>query len=39
LSIVRTIARAHGGDAGARNLQHGGADVWIFIPAASPDRR
>jgi two-component system OmpR family sensor kinase len=41
LTIVRTIAKAHGGDAGARDLPQGGADVWIAIPlsneaAASP---
>ena len=32
LTIVRTIALAHGGDAGARDLPSGGADVWIAIP-------
>jgi two-component system, OmpR family, sensor kinase len=32
LTIVRTIAQAHGGDAGARDLPQGGADVWIAIP-------
>jgi len=32
LTIVRTIARAHGGDACARDLPQGGADVWITIP-------
>jgi two-component system OmpR family sensor kinase len=32
LTIVRTIAEAHGGAAGAANLPHGGADVWIAIP-------
>jgi two-component system, OmpR family, sensor kinase len=41
LAIVRTIAKAHGGDAGACDLPQGGADVWIAIPlsndaAASP---
>ena len=41
LTIVRTIAQAHGGDAGACDLPQGGADVWIAIPlsnesAASP---
>jgi two-component system OmpR family sensor kinase len=34
LAIVRTIAQAHGGDAGARDLPQGGADVWIAIPVA-----
>jgi two-component system OmpR family sensor kinase len=32
LSIVRMIARAHGGDAHAVNRAGGGADVWIVIP-------
>jgi heavy metal sensor kinase len=32
LSIVRTIARAHGGDAHAVNRPTGGADVWLVIP-------
>lgn len=31
LSIVELIADAHGGTAGARNRQGGGADVWITI--------
>jgi YD repeat-containing protein len=34
LAIVAAIARAHGGDAGARNQPGGGADVWITLPAA-----
>jgi signal transduction histidine kinase len=34
LAIVSAIARAHGGDAGARNLEGGGADVWISLPRA-----
>ena len=34
LAIVAAIARAHGGDAGARNLPERGADVWISLPAA-----
>jgi two-component system OmpR family sensor kinase len=34
LTIVRTIAQAHGGDAGACDLPQGGADVWIAIPVA-----
>jgi signal transduction histidine kinase len=37
LTIVRTIARAHGGDAGARDLPQGGADVWITIPLSSEE--
>ena len=37
LSIVRMIARAHGGEAHAANRDQGGADVWIFIPR-SPAR-
>ncbi len=32
LSIVRTIAQAHRGDAYASNRPTGGADVWIVIP-------
>lgn len=34
LAIMETIARAHGGRAGARNDPEGGADVWIEVPAA-----
>ncbi|MBC7461833.1 MAG: HAMP domain-containing protein [Thermoleophilia bacterium] len=34
MSIVKTIASAHGGDAGARNAPGGGADVWITLPRA-----
>ena len=34
LAIVAAIARAHGGDVGARNLPAGGADVWFTLPAA-----
>ena len=37
LAIVAAIARAHGGDAGARNLPGGGADVWISLPAPAQD--
>lgn len=33
LAIVRTVARAHGGDAYAENLEGGGADVWMSLPA------
>jgi two-component system OmpR family sensor kinase len=35
LAIVDVIARAHGGEAGARNDPAGGADVWISLPCAS----
>jgi two-component system, OmpR family, sensor kinase len=35
LTIVRTIAKAHGGDAGACDLPQGGADVWIAIPLSN----
>jgi signal transduction histidine kinase len=34
LSIVRTIARAHGGEAHISNGEGGGAHVWISIPDA-----
>jgi two-component system OmpR family sensor kinase len=34
LAIVAAIARAHGGDTGARNLPGGGADVWMSLPRA-----
>jgi heavy metal sensor kinase len=34
LSIVRAIAEAHGGSAHASNREHGGADVWVAVPAA-----
>jgi signal transduction histidine kinase len=33
LAIVRTVARAHGGDAHAANRPGGGADVWLTLPA------
>ena len=36
LSIVRTIAEAHGGSAQAANLPGGGADVWLSLPSAGP---
>jgi signal transduction histidine kinase len=32
LSIVRSIARAHGGEAHASNRAEGGAHVWLSIP-------
>ncbi len=31
LAIVRTVARAHGGDARAANRPGGGADVWLTL--------
>jgi signal transduction histidine kinase len=35
LAIVRTIAQAHGGDAGAGDLPGAGADAWMSLPAAA----
>lgn len=35
LSIVATVAEAHGGGAQAANRPQGGADVWIVIPLSS----
>jgi two-component system, OmpR family, sensor kinase len=35
LAIVRTIARAHGGEADAANAR-GGAEVWLSLPLISP---
>ena len=32
LSIVRAVARAHGGEAHLRNLEPTGLDVWITLP-------
>ena len=32
LAIVRMIAEAHGGSAGAANGAGGGADVWVVLP-------
>jgi two-component system, OmpR family, sensor kinase len=32
LSIVKVIAEAHGGRAGAANREGGGADVWVSLP-------
>jgi len=32
LSIVRALARSHGGDATARNLEHGGACFEVVLP-------
>ena len=34
LSIVETIAVAHGGDAGTRNRAEGGTETWVRIPLA-----
>jgi two-component system OmpR family sensor kinase len=36
LSIVRTIAEAHGGSAQAANPPGGGADVWLSLPRSGP---
>lgn len=36
LSIVRTVARAHGGEAHAANREGGGADVWLALPRQAP---
>jgi two-component system OmpR family sensor kinase len=38
LAVVRSIARAHGGEAHARNDPGGGADVWLTLPARAPGR-
>jgi signal transduction histidine kinase len=35
LSIVRSIARAHGGEAHVRNRPGGGADAWITLPVGA----
>jgi hypothetical protein len=32
---VRTIARAHGGDAHAANRGGGGADIWMTVPTVA----
>jgi signal transduction histidine kinase len=32
LAIVRTVARAHGGEARAANAVGGGAEVWLTLP-------
>ena len=37
LSIVRTVALAHGGAVRAQNADEGGADVAIVLPGTSPD--
>jgi signal transduction histidine kinase len=36
LSIVRALAEAHGGRAGAENRAEGGARLWIEVPVARP---
>ena len=38
LSIVRALAEAHGGRAGAENRTEGGARLWIELPVARPVR-
>ncbi len=38
LSIVRALAEAHGGRAGAENRAEGGARLWIELPRVSPGR-
>jgi two-component system, OmpR family, sensor kinase len=35
LAIVRTVARAHGGEAHATNASDGGADVWLTLPLSA----
>jgi heavy metal sensor kinase len=35
LALVDAVARAHGGEAGARNRSGGGADVWLSLPAST----
>jgi two-component system, OmpR family, sensor kinase len=39
LSIVELVARTHGGEVGARNRDHGGADVWLSLPGATSVQR
>jgi two-component system, OmpR family, sensor histidine kinase BaeS len=39
LSIVRALAEAHGGRAGAENLAGGGARLWVELPAGRPERQ
>ena len=36
LSIVRAIAEAHGGSAGADNRAGGGAHLWVVLPRGAP---
>jgi two-component system, OmpR family, sensor histidine kinase BaeS len=39
LSIVRALAEAHGGRAGAENRAEGGARLWVELPAVRPGRQ
>jgi heavy metal sensor kinase len=39
LAIVRMVAEAHGGEAGASSREGGGADVWIAVPLVLTERR
>jgi signal transduction histidine kinase len=39
LAIVDSVARAHGGRAGAANRPDGGADVWIELPLTAVSSR
>jgi signal transduction histidine kinase len=34
LAIVRTVARAHGGEAHAANAMGSGAEVWLSLPCS-----
>jgi two-component system OmpR family sensor kinase len=36
LSIVRSIARVHGGEAYIANRADGGADAWVTLPCVAP---
>ena len=38
LALVRQIARAHGGEAGAANRAGGGAAVWLELPEAGEEQ-
>jgi two-component system, OmpR family, sensor kinase len=33
MAIARAIAKAHGGDSGARSRNGRGADVWLVLPS------
>jgi signal transduction histidine kinase len=35
LSIVRAVARAHGGEAHLRNVEPTGLDAWITLPTVA----
>ena len=39
LAIVDSVAKAHGGTAGAANRPEGGADVWIALPLTAVSSR